>query len=262
MFETLTRCIVTVSFYFKGTILLIEQQAKQFNALDGWFASSLGHSVASEFKKQLYPFQKYLKGDNLLQLGHCAQNVWLDDLVFKNKWIATPASCNKPNELICSLDQLPIQRNSLDCIVVPLALEPFNPDEYLINELDRVLKPMGYIIFLCINPWSLWGSALASGLLNCYADHSFKMHTSFHLNRLLFQRGYRQCALSTFYYIPPVRNKILINRLAFFNEIGKMLWPFPAGFYCYIAQKYEPLSPSLYSKTKRLDFINPLPAIN
>lgn len=247
---------------WKGTILLIEQQIKQFNALDNWFASPLGYSLAQEFKKQLLPFRNYLQGDNLLQLGHGTPGGWLDELSFKNKWIATPSSCNEPNELICSLDQLPMQRNSLDCIIAPLVLELFNPDGYLINELDRVLKPMGYVIFLCFNPWSLWGGALVGGLLDCYADRSFKMHTSFHLNRLLLQRGYRQCSLTNFYYIPPVRNKILINKLAFFNEIGKMLWPFPAGFYCYIAQKYEPLSPSLFLKPISTDFITPLPAIN
>lgn len=29
------------------------------------------------------------------------------------------------------------------------------------------------------------------------------------------------------------------------DEIGKMLWPLPSGFYCYIAQKYQVIEPVL-----------------
>jgi hypothetical protein len=62
---------------------------------------------------------------------------------------------------------------------------------------------------------------------------------------MMLYRGSRQCALSSFYYIPPVKNEWMINNLSFFNEMGKMIWPFPAGLYCFIAQKYEATPPSL-----------------
>ena len=61
----------------------------------------------------------------------------------------------------------------------------------------------------------------------------------------MLHRGYTQCALTSFYYIPPVTNEFLIRKLEFLNEMGKMVWPFPAGFYCLIMQKYQPCSPSL-----------------
>ena len=43
---------------------------------------------------------------------------------------------------------------------------------------------------------------------------------------------------------PPVTNKTLINHLEFLNQMGKMIWPFPAGFYCLIMQKYQPVGPT------------------
>jgi SAM-dependent methyltransferase len=245
---------------------LIEQQIKQFYALNEWFQSSLGLSVADEFRKQLSPVLDYLKGETLLQLGSCSRNSWLDDLQFTNKWIASPFSIDKKNSLISSLNQIPLQRNSIDCIVAPLTMEPFDNSLNLIDEIDRILKPMGYVVFLCFNPWSLWGGAMKCGLLNCYAEKKLKMHTPFHLNRIFLQRGYRQCSLNNFYYIPPVNNKSLLNKLSFFNEVGKMLWPFPSGFYCYIAQKYEPISPSLdvqaVIRVISKDYDSPLQAIN
>lgn len=107
---------------------------------------------------------------------------------------------------------------------------------------------MGFVILLGINPWSLWGGAMKMGLLHCYDDTKVNMRTPFNLNRIFLQRGYRQYSLSSFCYIPPVSNPTLIKKLTFLDEIGKMLWPFPSGFYCYIAQKYQLIEPSLQIK--------------
>ncbi|MCL9684980.1 methyltransferase domain-containing protein [Legionella maioricensis] len=225
--------------------MLIEQQIKQYRALNEWFNLSLGLSVANEFSEQLKSVNDYLRGETLLQLGNCGDNPWLNMLNFNRKWIASPFALNNKIHLECSFNQIPLNRNSLDCVLAPLTLEPYGNSLSLIDEIDRILKPMGFIILLSINPWSLWGGAMKCGLLHCYNDRAIKMRTPFHVNRVFLQRGYRQCALSNFCYIPPVNSKSLIKKLTFFDEVGKMLWPFPSGFYCYIAQKFEAISPSL-----------------
>ena len=114
-----------------------------------------------------------------------------------------------------------------------------------IDEIDRVLKPMGYAILFGINPLSFWGGALAMQRLACFGPSKATLISSFALTRMMLHRGYRQCALTGFYYIPPVSNDYLIQKLAFLNEMGKMIWPFPAGFYCLIVQKYQYRSPSI-----------------
>ena len=225
--------------------MLIEQQIKQYRVLNEWFNLSLGLSVANEFSEQLKSVNDYLRGETLLQLGNCGDNPWLGTLNFKRKWIASPFALGNKIHLECSFNQIPLNRNSMDCVLAPLTLEPYGNSLNLIDEIDRILKPMGFIILLSINPWSLWGGAMKCGLLHCYNDRSIKMRTPFHVNRVFLQRGYRQCALSNFCYIPPVNSKSLIKKLTFFDEVGKMLWPFPSGFYCYIAQKFESIPPSL-----------------
>lgn len=62
------------------------------------------------------------------------------------------------SQIECALNQLPLDRNSIDCIIVPLTLETFGSSLSLIDEIDRVLSPMGFVILLGINPWSLWVS--------------------------------------------------------------------------------------------------------
>lgn len=224
--------------------MLLEQQKKQFNTLNDWFYSPLGLAVADQFKMQLTLVLDYLKGDSLIQLGSCGQNPWLDILQFKDKWLVSPFAIKNQAHLVSSLNQIPLVRNSVDCILAPLTIEPFTNTTYLIDELDRILKPMGYIVFFGINPWSLWGAAIKCGLLHCFIPHKIRLHSPFHLNRVLMQRGYRQCSLSNFHYIPPINNQSLLKKMQIFNEIGKIFWPFPSGFYCYIAQKYEHITPS------------------
>jgi hypothetical protein len=224
--------------------LLIEQQIKQYRALHQWFQTPLGLFAAHEFAVNLESVQERLSGEILIQLGDYGDNVWLKKLKFNHCWIVSPFALSNKIQMESELNLLPLNRNSVDCIVAPLTLEPFNNNYSLIDEIDRVLNPMGFVVFMCINPWSLWGAAMKSGLLPCYRNRTIKMRTPFALNRIFIQRGYRQILLSNFCYIPPVNNASLIKKLAFLDEIGKMLWPFPSGFYCYIAQKYQIIEPN------------------
>lgn len=243
---------------------MIEQQIKHYRALDEWFRTPLGSYIAHEFTSDLMPVTDFLKGETLLQLANCNDNPWLKSLDFNHKWVASPYSAGCSNQIECSLNQIPLSRNSIDCVIVPLALEPFGNNFTLLDEIDRILNPMGYIVFLCINPWSLWGGAMNCGLLPCYHHNKVKMRTPFNLNRIMVQRGYRNCSLSNFCYIPPINNKSIIKKLTFLDEVGRMLWPFPSGFYCYIAQKYELIRPSLMvAPVLQPNYKSPLqPALN
>jgi len=57
----------------------------------------------------------------------------------------------------CRLTQLPIQGDSVDCVLLPHTLE-FESDPYgVLREADRILAGEGKLIILCFAPWSLWG---------------------------------------------------------------------------------------------------------
>ncbi len=47
---------------------------------------------------------------------------------------------------------LPFKRDSIDCILAPLTLQCFNLNKNPIDEIDRVLKPMGYLVIFGTNP--------------------------------------------------------------------------------------------------------------
>lgn len=222
----------------------LNEHVAQYRALDHWFSTSEGSCIAKKFTDELACFDSQLRGDVLLQLGSCGENFWLPSLQYRQKIIVSP--CNNKNKLglLANFNQLPIDRNSIDCIIAPFTAETYLFDKYPMDELDRILKPMGTLVFLGVNPTSLWGLGLRLGRLRMLGEGRIKPTSVFSLKRSVLSRGYRQCALNTFYYIPPCQHEKTRHRLRFLNVMGKMLWLYPAGFYCLIVQKHQFISPT------------------
>lgn len=213
---------------------------KIYQTVDNWFYSPQGAWAGKLFAAALDPFAETLQGSVLLQMGSCGTNPWLETLHFYRKWIASPYFSSQPGHIITSLTQIPLDRNSVDCILAPLTMETLGQYDHILDEMDRILKPMGHLVIFGLNPLSMWGLAAKLGLLTGIPASLIHWHSSFTLNRACISRGFQQILLDNFDYIPPVRSRRCFNNLFFMNEIGKMIWPFPANFYCYIAQKYEP----------------------
>ncbi|MDP3562387.1 MAG: methyltransferase [Legionellaceae bacterium] len=234
--------------------MVLDEQAN-YLALDDWFRTPQGQRVAEAFTSELIAVQDVLCGKRLIQLGSCGENSWLPGLRFRQKWLVSPISHGPSAHVFSSINALSIERNSVDCVIAPLTLEAYSRGKNPINEIDRILKPMGYAVFFGINPWSFWGAALSLGYVSCFANTTkVVLRSSLSLKHIMLQRGYQQCLLSSFYYIPPVKNEKMIHKLEFLNEMGKMIWPYPASFYCFIAQKYDPCIPSLQAERSGLSF--------
>lgn len=226
-----------------------DQQVTKYLAMDHWFNTPQGRRVAHAFTTELVPVCDQLKGERLLQLGSCGENQWLSLFKFNSKWLINPCLLAPKTSAVSCLTALPIERDSIDCIMAPLTLESFERPKSPIDEIDRVLKPLGYVIFFGVNPLSFWGAALRWNYLKCFGDRSsVTLMSSMTLKHDMMHRGYRQCFFDSFYYIPPVSREYLIDKFEFFNEMGKMIWPFPAGFYCLIMQKFQYISPFMTSK--------------
>ena len=226
-------------------ILVLDEQITKYKALDEWFRTPQGIRVAQAFLSELAAVKDFFGGKSLIQLGSCGNNPWLSVLQYRQKWVFSPCQAMDKITLLTSLTSLPIERNSIDCVVAPMTLEAFGFNRNPLDEIDRILKPMGYAVFIGVNPVSFWGAALRFNSIHCFGKSTSNLSSSLSLKHAMISRGYTQCLLRSFYYIPPVSNRKLIHQLEFFNEVGKMIWPFPAGFYCFIVQKYQSVNPSL-----------------
>lgn len=215
-------------------------ELQSFAALDAWLFTPQGQDLSCAFTAELRSVQLKGRGKYLLQIGNCGSNVWLDEMGYASQWILSPELWDKKRGIIGSVSAIPLERESMDCIIAPLTLEVCDPQKSPLDELDRILKPMGYLIFLGINPWSFWGASLRWGRLSCFAHVSAAFSSSLSLKHDMVARGYEQCWLSSFYYLPPVGSEYWLRKLEFLNQMSKMIWPYPAGFYCLVLQKQDP----------------------
>ncbi len=223
-----------------GKALAFEDQETRFRSLDDWFNSSHGIHVGESFSAELSHLKEFLHGETLVQLGHCGDNAWLKLLNYHFKWVIAPNL--KPaakDSLRTSFTQLPFARDSIDCVIAPLTLDAFTRQKNPIDEMDRILKPMGYAVFFGINPLSLWGIFLRLGRLPCFDRLSGRPMSALFVKRAMLHRGYIQHSFSSFYYIPPVTQEKWVHKLEVLNGLGKVIWPCPSAFYCLVMQKYQ-----------------------
>lgn len=215
------------------------------DCLRHWFCGTQGLAVSKTFVHTLKPFQEILHGENVLQLGSFENHILLDALMYQHKWDVSPSVLSSESSLYADFRRLPFEKHSMDAILSPLSLNIFDAACWPLDELDYILKPMGYMVIFTINPYSLWGWALKLGLLPCFSGHRHAAMPIFKLKKALEHRGYTQFHLEYFYYLPPLKNPIWLQYLSFLNQMGKMLPISPASFYLLIIQKYEPPFPDL-----------------
>ena len=132
--------------------MLLDEQAHKYRTLDAWFKTPQGSRVAHAFADELMQVSGQFNGERLIQLGSCGDNIWLQTLKFRHKWLVSPCVLPQKTSLISSLTMLPVERDSIDCVIAPLTIEAFARGKNPIDEIDRVLKPMGYAVFFGINP--------------------------------------------------------------------------------------------------------------
>lgn len=210
--------------------------ANDYLLLEKWLGNAQGERVVQAISTELSMFQDILYGDKLFQVGSFGQNSWLNELHYVHKWMSTPYFSSSASVLPSLDTALPLDKASIDCVVVPFLQESMLKNNLFLSEIDRILKPMGHVVFFGFNPWSLWGGAIKC--LKLFPEG--KLPSAFAIKRAMQHLSYQQYAHTSFFYIPPVSSATWLKKLEFFNEIGKMLWPFPAGLYCLILGKYQP----------------------
>ncbi len=192
-----------------------------------------------------------LRGTHVLQIGGCGNNPWLKNLPFRRHWLLTPCADDTEASIVSSINALPFERGSVDCVIAPFTMEMSAPDKRIIHEIDRILKPMGHIIFIGINPFSLWGLFLKLGLIKPFDALKMHLTSSLTLKQLMLNQGYRLNKLETFCYVPPVNSAEALLQLRFLDEMGKMVILSPAGFYCLVVQKYQYAKPRMVAQKRK-----------
>lgn len=209
------------------------------NGLHHFLKSPQGQKISQMFINVLKDANIITQGHHMMQFGGSKSDLWLQTLPHQHIFHINAHASRTQKNLICEPEHLPLNRNAIDCAIMPLFLEGYDGNLCaLFNELDRVLKSSGTLIIWGINPLGSWGCLKFLHLLNT-PSHKLHLHFPIALKKVLTHRGFHVEYLKGFYFLPPIQSLNTLNRLELVNEVGMMLSPFPASFYCMVLKKRD-----------------------
>ena len=103
--------------------------------------------------------------------------------------------------------------------------------------MSRCVAPGGHMLFLGVNPCSMWGLPRLFRKESQFSIWQSHLFSAFKLRRYLNDMSLSIQQVERFYFSPPfVESERLMD---VFDQIGKMILPFPAGFYLLLAKKTD-----------------------
>lgn len=208
---------------------------QRFHSLNEWLKSHKGERVAVLIAEALAPLIKSYRGERLLQLGIEEHQNWLAVSRIPKKLVLLPFTDNTQCSLVSSLYEMPIDEASIDVIFCPFNMELLHHDMSFLSEIDRILVPGGYVIFCGVNPFSFWGLPRLWQQASQFPCWQSGLYGARKLSSALLRFGYATESITRFGYWPPCVKRDFYMR--FYQQLGKMLLPFPSGFYLLSAQK-------------------------
>lgn len=210
---------------------------QRFIDLNDWCQTPLGKKVISYLSLELEKILPYWGGRHLLQLGIEEQNAWLSTSPISHCHLLMPFSSQHKQAIKGDLYQFPFDEKSIDALLMPFTLDLIQDKSRVLQEANRILKGSGALIICGINLFSLWGMRACFPPNNNFIFNAKELINPYKLTRILNHHDFDMLSIKWFYYSPPIQLKLKNER--FFEYLGKMLLPYPAGFYCLVAQKIE-----------------------
>jgi len=202
------------------------------NSLD-WFNRPLGLHVLEQERRILEQVLPDLFGYHIVQVGAVHDGHFLHSSRIGHRVIMLldrEAPVGGISHLRCTPDSMAMATDSLDVVVLPHVLEFSEHPHRVLREVERVLIGEGHLVLLGFSPWSLWGMWR---LLLCWREDPPWSGHFYGLGRLrdwLSLLDFELVTVRRFIYRPPCRSERIMQRLAFLDKIGKLLWPLPEGF--------------------------------
>jgi hypothetical protein len=212
---------------------------QRFKQFEQWFKTKGGQRLEQELSECLEQIPQIMRGDSLLQIANCGDNTWLKQMRYQDHWLLSP-NLGVSTDLVSFPEALPFAKESLDCIFAPFLFDVMQSDPLiLVSELDRVLKSMGYMVILGMNPTGLWR---VNRFFSMRKEQWYQQPTDFSywkIKALFKNLGYEQIHAQFFYYIPPIQSKTWINYFDIINRISRFIAFYPPAFFLLTLQKKQ-----------------------
>ena len=220
---------------------------QSFYRLNQWFKTQQGERLSLYIHDALSHCLPNLRGNFLVQLGIEEFQGWLNQCQIENQVIALPFAGTRAASVVAQIPKLPFDSRSIDVVFCPFTFGLVKHRFALMDEIDRILAPHGFLLSCQVNPFSWWGvpwhsTAPLIGKSNISA---------LTMRKMVQNRGYYVHSVHRFVYWPPLVNKLFWEKM--FEKMGQMILPSPHGFYLMCAQKntFQPLkcvTPMFYER--------------
>ena len=229
--------------------------------LSEWYQSPLGETVYAEEMSKLEEILPRIFGYHILQFGYCAELNYLKASRISNKTILFLENSEFKKDIKKAIrtnaEELPIAMDSVDALILPHILEFSTDPHKLLREIERVLICEGYVLFIGINPFSLWG---LWHLIFCWWNKmpwSGKLISVSRLKDWLSLLDFEYEKVNYFFFSPPLSNKKLLKKFLPLERLGKYCYPIFGGLYIVVAKKrVAPLSSIKINWKKRRNIIS------
>jgi len=206
------------------------------NQLNSWYQQALGIEWALAIKQCLDCKLPKLFGYYMLQLGIDEQQQWLIKSPIRHKCILT-SHFEAHSAGVCRYTELPFSDNSIDVVFLPHTLELVVDPEAVLREVYRVLIPEGHLLIAGFNPLSFWGMRQFTRVNHAESPWSGKFSSALRLKRQLTHLGLTIQSVDDFFYRPPIKSTVWLNKCLFLETLGRLVWLYPGGGYLLMATK-------------------------
>ncbi|MEO1247474.1 MAG: methyltransferase domain-containing protein [Pseudomonadota bacterium] len=223
------------------------------DSVDDWLSQPFGQSLLAQETRLVEDVFEGIFGEQCLQIGAWgpAEGFLRSARTQRKLLIADTAHQTVPT-VIGQPWRLPVESESVDCVLLPHTLEFSDRPHAMLREVDRVLHAHGHLVILGFRPGGLWGlrrlipaAALPPGAEHLVADRRVRDWLKLLDMRIHGMTGY-------FFRWPVPGNRGASSQR--WERLGKRFWPELSACYMLAAQKrvctLTPVRPSWSRKPK------------
>ncbi len=209
--------------------------------LQRWYNTPLGNFVFDLEMVHIHSVLRHLAGYYAVQLsGAYQRNLLADSLlryhffgICSNKWLH-----HAENTFYYDGIHLPLKSESVDLVLLPHTLDISTQQHSILKEVARIVRGYGYVIILGFNPMSLWRIKQLMGFSkkNQYLSDSYFIHYKQLMDWLRMQ-NLNPVVFQPYFFVPPVNQANILQRLRFIEKIGERYWPIFTSGYLLLARK-------------------------
>ena len=229
------------------------------HALSRWYQSPLGKRLAQAEKNQLDEILPTLFGYHLIQVGQ-----YSDIALLQSSKVSHCSVMHTTNQAeIGSITDshlsglphaMPLASDSVDVVILNHVLEFSNYPHHVLREVERVLIPEGHVVMMIFNPWSLWSIPRLLLRWRKVPPWCGKFISVTRSKDWLALLGFEVSHLQGYFFRPAMQHTAVMDRLGWFESLGRRFWPILGGGYLLVAKKkvvtLTPIKPKWASRRR------------